>query len=155
MTTKELFLDQYKATYDEKNWYPNLLEAVDGLTDEQANWKPADNLNSILQLVHHLVFWNERYLRRFRGEIPPPVEKSDKDPSFDIGEPDWNRTLEIFKRVMSELQDELSKADEQKLQSKPFKEYDDPWYSVFSNIHIHNAYHTGQIIMLRKMQNCF
>lgn len=107
MTTKELFLDQFNACYDEENWFKPLKETLDGLTPEQASWNDGSSNHSILQLVHHLIFWNERYLYRFK-EIPlTEMKKSDIDPTFEINEKDWELTLKKLDEVMSGLQEAL------------------------------------------------
>lgn len=152
MTTKELFLDQFNACYDEENWFKPLKETLDGLTSEQATWNDGSSNHSILQLVHHLIFWNERYLFRFKDIPLTEMKKSDIDPTFEINEKDWELTLKKLDEVMSGLQEAFKNASEEKLQSSPFKNSTDPWYSVIANINIHNAYHIGQIVYIRKQQ---
>lgn len=152
MTTKELFLDQYSACYDVENWFVPLTRAIDGLTMEQATWNDGDSSHSILQLVHHLIFWNERYLLRFK-ELPlTEMEKSEEDLTFEIDITNWDSTLQKLNEVFSGLRDAFRNASEEKLQSSPFKDSADPWYSVIANINIHNAYHIGQIVYIRKLQ---
>lgn len=152
MTTEELFLDQYNACYDEENWFVPLTRAIDGLTIEQATWSDGSSNHSILQLVHHLIFWNERYLLRFK-ELPlPEMEKSETDPTFEIDLKTWESTLQKLNEIFSGLRDAFKNATEEKLQSSPFKDSNDPWYSVIANINIHNAYHIGQIVYIRKQQ---
>ncbi len=152
MTTKDLFLDQFNACYDEENWFKPLKEALSGLTPELASWTDDSSNHSILQLVHHLIFWNERYLFRFKGTPLPPVEQSEEDVTFEINEKDWKLTLKKLDDVMTGLQKEFKKASDEKLQSPAFKDSADPWYSVIANINIHNAYHIGQIVYVRKQQ---
>ena len=152
MTTKELLLNQFDACYDTENWFVPLTKAVDGLTMEQAQWNNGSSNHSILQLVHHLIFWNERYLLRFK-ELPlPPVKESDIDPTFEMELNGWDSTLKKLNEVFSGLRDVFKNATEEKLQSSPFKDSNDPWYSVIANINIHNSYHIGQIVYIRKLQ---
>nr|HMS64937.1 DinB family protein [Ignavibacteria bacterium] len=54
--------------------------------------------------------------------------------------------------VLEEWKVLLTKADEEKLNSSPFKDRDDIWYLILSNINIHNSYHIGQIVTIRKQQ---
>ncbi len=152
MTTKEFFLDQFSACYDTENWFVPLTSALDGLTVEQAQWKDGSSNHSILQLVHHLIFWNERYLMRFKGLPLSEMKQSETDPTFEIDLKDWDKTLDKFNEVFTELREVFKNAPEEKLNSSPFKDSDDPWYSVIANINIHNAYHTGQIVYIRKLQ---
>ena len=152
MTAKELLIDQYNACYDDQNWFVPLTKAIEGLTAEQATWNDGSSNHSILQLVHHLIFWNERYLLRFK-ELPlPEVKKSDEDPTFEINVKDWDLTLKKLNEVFSELRDAFKNANEEKMESSPYKDRFDPWYSILENINIHNAYHIGQIVYVRKAQ---
>ncbi len=152
MTTKDLFIDQFRACYDEENWFAPLNKVLGGLTPAQASWKDGSQNHSILQLVHHLIFWNERYLLRFKELSLPELKESKEDLTFEIDIKDWELTLKELNEVFSELRDSFSNSDEAKLQSSPFKDSTDPWYSVIANINIHNAYHIGQIIYIRKLQ---
>lgn len=149
---KELFLGQFSSCYDEENWFKTLKESLKGLTPQEASWKDGSSNHSIFQLVHHLIFWNERYLFRFNGTPLSEMKKSDEDPTFEINIENWDSTLKKLNEVMSGLRDAFNNADEKKLQSSPFEDSDDPWYSVIANINIHNAYHIGQIVYIRKLQ---
>ncbi|MEO8446067.1 MAG: DinB family protein [bacterium] len=152
MSCQKLFVDQYNANYNEENWFPTIQKALAGLTLEQANRKEGTANHSIQQLVNHLIFWNERYLLRFTERPLSEMKKSEEDVTFEIDVKEWDKTLVKLNSVMTELGDVIKNADEEKLQSSPFKDSDDSWYSVISNINIHNAYHIGQIIYIRKQQ---
>ena len=67
MTTKEILLKQFTACYDENGWFVALKNAVKNLTAEQANWKTENLDNSIWKILAHLNFYNEAYLKRFKG----------------------------------------------------------------------------------------
>ena len=67
MTTKETLLEQFTACYDENGWFVALKNAVKDLTAEQANWKTENLDNSIWEILSHLNFYNEAYLKRFKG----------------------------------------------------------------------------------------
>lgn len=152
MNCKKLFLEQYKACYDEENWFPPVKKAVEGLTEEQAKQKIGGSINTIFQLVQHLIFWNERYLLRFLNKPLTEIRKSDEDSSFEIDIKDWDSTLKKLNEVFEELHNAFENAVEEKLINSPFKDSNTSWYSVMANINIHNAYHIGQIIYMRKIQ---
>ena len=152
MTTKELILDQFDACYDTENWFVPLTEALEGLTPKQAKWNDGGSNHSIFQLVHHLIFWNERYLMRFK-ELPlSDINHSEHDPTFEIDLKDWGKSLDKLNEVFSELRQVITNASGKKLKSKPVKDSDEDWYSLISNINIHNAYHIGQMVVIRKLQ---
>src|SRR5215470_10448177 len=90
---REVLLEQFKACYDENNWFVALKNALAGVTPEQAAWKPETLDNSIWESVNHLVYWNERYLKIWRKEMPDPQDVENKG-TFKSGETDWEATLE-------------------------------------------------------------
>lgn len=154
MSCKKLFADQFSAAFDEENWFAPLTASIKGLTSEQAMWTEGSSNHSILQIITHLIFWNERYLQRFTGGSVPEM-KGDNDSTFigkDNSDEKWKNAREKLNKVMNDLKDAINNADESKLESSPFKDSSDSWYSVIANINIHNAYHTGQIVYIRKLQ---
>ena len=124
--------------------------AVAGLTAEQAKWIPHNaqgkldpNANhSVGMLVHHLVFWNENVLARLRGE--KPADPSNNDATFnDFDAAHWDDIVQRLDRVMKNLEAEVEKMPEDKLARNA---------PTISHISTHNAYHTGQILYVRKLQ---
>jgi len=154
MTTKELLLEQFTECYDENAWFVALKNALQNLTAEQAAWKPENSDNSIWETLSHLNFYNEAYLKRFKGiEYEYPVSSNDETFSSDetASEEAWGREVERFVSVMSEWRTLLEAADETKFdEAVPNKET--PWSALVSHINTHNAHHGGQIVLLRKLQ---
>ena len=156
MRTNELLSAQMAATYRVKNWFVPLRTALKKLSVEEAKWKPSKNSNSIYEILFHLNFWNERYLQRFKG-LPTGPSISSNDESF--GNKNKNLTPALLKRelkrtesILKEFEKAVSKSREAKLKSIKPKEIRQPWHEVIGNINLHNAYHAGQILMLRKMK---
>ena len=150
MTTKELILEQFDACFKDRNWFIPLMQSLEGLSPEQAQWKDGRSDHSIIQLVRHLIFWNERYLMRFIGKPLPPVNIGEEDPTFDLNPSDWESELKKLNKVFSEFRTAIENSSEEKLQSPSGKDREDNWFEVLSNINIHNAYHIGQIIFIKK-----
>ena len=152
MTQKEILLEQMFACRNQKNWFAPLSDAIAGLTAEQASWHDESTNHSVWQIVNHLIFWNERWLTRFKGIIPPKLE-GDTATTFsaeDKGDEMWKLSVNKLDEVLSEWEKELKNAEEAKLQNEALKDFGDSWYAVLSQITIHNAYHIGQIVTLRK-----
>lgn len=142
-TIKSVLLRQFKTTYNEKDWFVPATIAIDGLTAKQAMWTDGSGNHSVGQLANHLIFWNERLLHRFRNE---PNEKfsGNNDETFNsFDEKKWDETVKKLDEVFSAWETEIKNADEAKLNE---------WYEGISNMNTHNAYHTGQIIFVRKLQ---
>jgi uncharacterized damage-inducible protein DinB len=141
-------LEQLIACHDQNNWFVSLHCAIDGLTEEQASWKGEGLTNSIWEIVNHLSYWNERYLNRFKG-LPVSQTKGDNDSTFyNTDDVDWPSTVERINVIMSEWRSAIKECDKAKLDSPAYKESDEPWSSVLTNLTIHNAYHIGQLVSL-------
>jgi uncharacterized damage-inducible protein DinB len=155
MTTKEFLLEQFTVCYDENGWFVALKNALRNLSAEQAAWKTENLDNSIWEILAHLNFYNERYLKRFKGEQLPPSSLENSETFAGAANPseeDWQREVERFDSVMSEWRNLIEAADEDKLAQAVSKENESPWREVISNINTHNAHHGGQIVVLRKLQ---
>lgn len=155
MTTKEFLLDQFTTCYDENGWFVALKNTVRNLTAEQATWKAENADNSIWGILAHLNFYNERYLKRFKGE---PLEKSDLENhetfanAENASEEAWAAEIERFDRIMSGWRSAIESADEGKFAQSVSAENESPWAEVIGLINTHNSHHGGQIVVLRKLQ---
>lgn len=155
MTTKELLLEQFTACYDENGWFVALKNAVENVTAEQAIWKAENSDNSIWETLSHLNFYNEAYLKRFKG-IDYVYPTTDNDETFSsaetASEEAWQAELERFDSIMSEWRNLLELADEAKFGEAVSATNKARWSSLISHINTHNAHHGGQIVLLRKLQ---
>ena len=151
MSAEEILIEQHNACSDEDKWFVSIKNAVAGVTVEQAAWKPDGADNSIREEVNHIIFWNERWLQRYRGELNEPQDVENKG-TFKAGETDWQETLNKLDSVMDEWREKLESITDEKLESPVNAEYQAPWRSPLAQQNIHNAYHIGQIVLLRKLQ---
>lgn len=155
MMTKELLLEQFIACYDENGWFVALKNAVENVTAEQAIWKAENSDNSIWETLSHLNFYNEAYLKRFKG-IDYVYPTTNNDETFSsaetASEEAWASELERFDFIMSEWRNLLESADESKFDEAVSATNEARWSSLISHINTHNAHHGGQIVLLRKLQ---
>ena len=150
VTLRSLLLSELHSTHDKAEWFTPIQAAVAGVTAEQAKWVPPNaqgkidpNANhSVGMLAYHLVFWNENALARLRGE--KPASPGNNDETFnDFDAARWDEIMQRLDRVMKELEASVEKMPEEKLALKA---------PLISHISTHNAYHTGQILYVRKLQ---
>ncbi len=143
-TLKSVLLAQLKSTHNEQDWFVPAGKSIEGLTVEQANWKDGNANHSIAQLVTHLVFWNQTQLAKFKGEKPPSYSgKNDETFAANLSKGDWETAVRQLDAVLTDWEKAIESADEKKLQG---------WYDTIAHISAHNAYHTGQILYIRKQQ---
>ena len=143
-TIKSVLLEQLKTTHNKKEWFVPVNTAVEGLTPEQAMWKDSSGNHSVGQLVNHLIFWNAQQLAKFNGTKPDAFSGNNEE-TFDnkLTAESWAASVKKLDDVLTQLEKAISEASDAKLQS---------WYAIIANISTHNAYHTGQIIFIRKLQ---
>jgi uncharacterized damage-inducible protein DinB len=149
MNPKTILLRQMTANHNEPNWFVPVERALDGLTADQAKEKSGDS-NSIWEIVNHLIFWNERYLGRFKGNPSTKKIESNDDTFESENNQDWEAVKERLYAVLTDWVNAVNEADEEIFEKSAHEDRFDPWYSVLANVNIHNAYHIGQIVEIRK-----
>lgn len=143
LSIKTVLLEQLKTTHNVKDWFVPADSAVAGLTAEQAMWKDSSENHSIAQLANHLIFWNAQLLAKFKGEKPAAFDGNNKETFSGVDKTTWPLTVKKLDSVLTELENAVMAADETKLKG---------WYSTLYHVGTHNAYHTGQILYIRKMK---
>ncbi len=140
---RSILLEQLKTTHDVKDWFVPPTIAVAGLTADQANWKDSSENHSIAQLTTHLIFWNKQILDKFTGVKPDAFSGNNKETFSPVTPESWAATVKTLDSVLTALEDVVKNADEKKLAMIA---------STVAHVGTHNAYHTGQIIYIRKMK---
>ncbi|WP_128100883.1 DinB family protein [Paenibacillus sp. DCT19] len=154
MSYKSILIDQLTACYNDKSWFIPLAEILDDLAAEEAVIKN-DNEQSIWSIVNHLIFWNEKWLERFKAGEFRLEHNIDNDETFavvqdQLNEIGWTETLNRLENVFVSWRVVLEETEESKLTKQLPEYFDAPWWGVVSNLSIHNAYHVGQIMLLKK-----
>ncbi len=152
---KDVLLGQFTVSYDENSWFVAVRNAINGLAVEQASWKPDDSVNCIWETLSHLTYYNNAYLQRLNG-IDYQYDVNNNDETFSTGEyteEHWQADVRHFDDVMNRLRNAISAIDESKLSEQVSSENTRTWARLISDINTHNAYHAGQIVLLRKLQS--
>ncbi len=146
MNMKELLLQNWDYAMGQEDWYPPILPALKDVTTEQALWKPEGQAaNSIWENVQHLLYFKQRLLEILKGK-PIHNEGIDNDETFlihETSEEAWNTAREQLQEIHAALR--------QKFEEMPEAEINESPQRIFSLI-MHDAYHTGQIVFIRKLQ---
>jgi uncharacterized damage-inducible protein DinB len=142
-TLKSILLEQLKATHNVKDWFVPVNIALEDLTPAQAMWKDSSGNHSIAQLASHLAFWNEQQLLKFKGLPRPPFDGNNDETFSNLDKASWEATVKKLDSVLTAWEKIIETTDDKKLNA---------WYNAISHISTHNAYHTGQILYVRKQQ---
>lgn len=143
-SVKTLLLEQLRNSHTEKDWYVPLNIALQGLTPDQANWMDSTQNHSICQLVSHLIFWNKRILIAFQGNTPSDFNDNNDETFLKFCQNDWEASVSKLDSIQTAWEHAVENASDEQLKE---------WSSSIANISSHNAYHTGQIIYIRKKNN--
>ena len=150
-TLRSVLLSQLRSTHNKAEWFTPVNAAVAGLTPEQAKWIPTNaagkldpNANhSAGMLAYHLWFWNAHTLAQLKGEKPAPPPSNNDETFNDFDAATWTKTVQDLDQVMTDLETLVEHADDAQLAK---------WAPTIAHIGTHNAYHTGQILYVRKLQ---
>jgi hypothetical protein len=150
-TLKSILLAQLRSTHNKAEWFVPINTAVAGLTPEQAKWipksegthNPAPADHSIGMLTYHLLFWNTQALARFKDPKAPPFKGDNNETFNNFDATSWPATVQKLDAVLTEWEQAVEAADDAKIAANA---------ELIAHVGTHNAYHTGQIIILRKLQ---
>ena len=118
------------------------------LTGEQATAKPAGVPESIAQILAHTQFWQHYNLEAIRGASP--VHPADNDATWpeSVPEEQWQPMVSDF---LSDLDEMIGLTEDDDGLSRTVRE-DETVGDRIRYTAVHNAYHFGQITLLRRMQ---
>jgi hypothetical protein len=145
-TLRSILLEQLHSTHDKSDWFVCANVAVANLTPEQARWTDGKGNHSVGQLTYHLLFWNQRSLQTFRGEKPPNFTGKNDETFNNFDPKQWNETVHQLDQVMTGIEKAVESATDAQLAE---------WAPTIANISTHNAYHIGEIVMVRKEQGAW
>ncbi|GGH88261.1 hypothetical protein JOD43_002198 [Pullulanibacillus pueri] len=152
MNRIDLLTNMLDTTFDKESWYAPFKPAIEGLTAEQASWRPAgEATKSIWENANHLIYYKERLVANLEGS--EWTHHLDGDETFYLTDQvnedkAWNAVVERAETVQQRLRQAFSKLTIQELEQ-------DSLEKELLDILLHDAYHTGQIIQLRKMQGAW
>lgn len=142
-TLKSVLLQQLRDTHSKSNWFVCADVAVAGLTSEQASWTDGKGNHSVGQLANHLIFWNQLNLESMKGQKPEKFSGNNDETFNSFDAKSWNATVKKLDEVLTELERLVESADDAKLKAVA---------TTIANINAHNAYHIGEMVVVRKEQ---
>lgn len=144
--------DQLERAFRGGAWHgPALMEILSDLPLESARWRPNATSHSIAEIVGHLTYWLEDTSRQMLGESRPQGE-----PGQDWGHPKldseaaWQEAVAALEGAHVRLRAEVLQLSESRLdEARPGS--DTTFRGLLLGTLQHNAYHAGQMALLRKL----
>lgn len=94
-------------------------------------------------MAYHILFWNERQLKDFRSEKNAEFSGNNEETFDKFDQKQWADIVKRLDQVLTDIEKWIENATDEQLKKHA---------STVANISAHNAYHTGQIISVRKLQ---
>lgn len=141
---KDLVISQLKNTHTNQEWFATTNIALKDLSYQQAIWKDSIADHSIAELVSHITFWNEINLKSFKG-LEIDGSNINNDATFQTpSEKEWSNLVKKLDSLQTEWELSVENASVEQIQE---------WNNEITNMCSHTAYHTGQIVYIRKQNN--
>lgn len=127
-----------------------LLELLTGITVEQAVQRPIPTAHNIWELVMHLTSWSNIALRRLNGERPEPHEGEDWPEPGEVSPERWTEVVVALEESHERLCEVVAGLSDEVLATNAPKS-ERSFAFMLHGVAQHDAYHGGQITLLRKL----
>jgi uncharacterized damage-inducible protein DinB len=149
MTQAERIADQMACVFDGDAWYgPSLARILDAFTPQQAAARALPHRHSAWELVLHLAANIDWVCHRLQGRAVELTPSEDWPAVQEVTEREWRAARAALERSHTNLLRLVAGlADSQLMEQVPGRDY--PVYVMLHGITQHNAYHAGQLAILR------
>lgn len=151
MTELQRLQQMFAELYDGKPWLGvTFKNALKGLDAQSAAKHSLEGRHSCWEILHHIIFWRLNVMRKL--PINEQIRQNpvkDFQPPISIDDTSWQGTLKIFREVHEELLALLQKLDAKHL-NMVVEKTGQPYFWYLHGLLQHDAYHLGQLAMLRK-----
>ncbi len=158
MSDIQFFCEQLRKGYSDDPWHgPAIADLLADVTAAEAGAHPVPGAHSIWEIVLHLISWQNEVRRRLGGKPPTQPEEGDWPAVADLSETAWRRDQDRLAASLSEVIEDLSGRPEGILDQpggflarEPALGTGVTFRGMVDGLVQHNAYHGGQIALLRK-----
>jgi hypothetical protein len=142
-------------------WHgPCLRGALRGVTSEQAGWRPGPGRHNIWEIAVHAAYWKYAVRRRLLAEKRGSFGETgsnwfERPPAASMGSDvlqakAWRRDLAVLGRAQQELREAVTQSDRAALDRRSAGSRHTP-RRMIAGIAMHDAYHAGQIQLLKRL----
>ena len=149
---------EVERTIEGDPWYgSSLLRILEGLNASAAAAHPIDGAHSIWELVLHMTAWTHEATRRLRGGLPGEPAEGDWPPVAGTDATAWRDAVGELRNAHADLARTLARLDDVELgRQVAGTQVDDRGTPVTIHRTVvgmlqHDAYHTGQVALLKKV----
>jgi len=136
-------------------WHgPSLGESLEGISFGDAVATPINGAHSVADLVWHIAAWMEEVTARLQGEFHEDPVRGNFPPALPRDEAEWAVWLELPATAFAALRAAAENFPESRLhETISPSEYAGrvpTYWETLIGVAQHNAYHIGQIVLLRR-----
>jgi hypothetical protein len=144
--------DQLERGFQGGAWHgPALMEILAGVEAGTAQWRPGPAVHSIAEIVGHLAFWLKDAHHQTTGVPREPAGLgADWGPAELGSEADWRALLARLEDAHCGLRDAVLHLSEERL-DEAHSGSETSLRGVLLGVLQHNAYHAGQMALVRKL----
>lgn len=160
MDSVRFLSDELRKGYGDDPWHgPATTSLLQDVTAEEAASRPIPDAHGIWEIVLHMTGWLNEVRRRLSGGEPAMPEAGDWPEPSEITEASWQADRSRLEKAVRDLLDTLAGLDEEDLDrlKGSIEEVRNPALgsgvthrAMINGVVQHNAYHSGQIALLRK-----
>jgi uncharacterized damage-inducible protein DinB len=158
MTEAARLVDQFKRAHDGDPWHGSPVKAIlTGVTAAQAATRPPNGAHSIWELVLHMTGWRNEVAERATGKPAGEPAAGDYPGVGDPTPARWKAALaaldashERLVKVVRDMSDEDLLKPTNDSRTSPLGT-GVSYYELLHGIVQHDAYHAGQIAILKKI----
>ena len=142
MSNRDLLLRILDDAYERKAWHgTNLRGSLRGLTAQQALWRPGPGRHNIWELAVHCAYWKYTVRRYLTGEKRGSFPRSGSN-WLPPGK-SWPDDLRLLAEEHRALRSAIAQATLRQLTKLE---------KLIYGVAAHDAYHTGQIQLIKRLQ---
>jgi uncharacterized damage-inducible protein DinB len=159
MSDKSFLREQIRKGVSDDPWHgPSTLSLLEDLTAGEAAAYPVPGAHSVWEVVLHMISWQNEVRRRLQGNAPDMPEEGDWPRVGKVSEAAWRKDRQRLEESLTELLNTLDGLREEDLE-RTGGGLDDRDPALGTGVTLramanglvqHNAYHSGQIALLRK-----
>jgi uncharacterized damage-inducible protein DinB len=151
-----LFTEAVQPPRGRQGWHggPTPLSALRGVTAAQAAWRPAPGRLSIWELALHVAYWKYAVRRRISGGGGPAFPRSPANFPAQPARPTpaaWAADRRVLEQEHRLLLEAMARVPAAHLGRRPRGARKWTFGELLTGIALHDAYHTGQIQLLKRM----
>ena len=150
MNRKEVLLKTWQIANEKESWFAPVRKALENINASQALWKPAglEGFNSIMEITHHLLYYKLRFLARLKETAFEQMATNEATFVARLSM-DWDKVRDELFNTNSQIVDYLQGLEDSDLDAPKPKA---ALGQQVLDLATHDAYHSGQIVLIRKLQ---